>query len=235
MAIHYYDDLIIEKIKRWVPEESNLRVLHPDETKRLLELILDDKKDRAVTLPVIALSRKDEIELLSTTKSSKTFDGIRVISDGTPTDFSKLSGIQYQKALERIPEYTHLINVIPIKPEYQLDIYAKTAMECEEYVRNFLFKLINNPKMYIDIPYNDLKLRHVTNIRVLSQIANTSGIGERLFSGQFTRWTIQLELHDAFLFSIPYKRNWTLARDPELELVTNINKDTSKDSEIINY
>jgi hypothetical protein len=109
-----------------------------------------------------------------------------------------------------------LYNVIPIRPEYQLDIYTKTAEECEEYVRNFVFKLINNPMMRIEIPYNDLKIEHTTYLRLLPNIANTSAIAERVFSGQFTRWTIQFELHDAFLFSIPYKKNWQIA-EPDVE------------------
>ena len=108
--------------------------------------------------------------------------------------------------------------MIPIKPIYQLDIYAKTAIECEEYLRNFLFKLINNPLLVVSIPYQGLELQHTANIRVLSNIADTSAISERLFSGQFTRWTIQFELHDAFIFSIPYRKNWKLvAEEPQIE------------------
>ena len=100
------------------------------------------------------------------------------------------------------------MNIIPILPTYQLDIYTKTYEEGDEYVRNFLFKLINNPKLIIEIPYNDLNIKHVANIRVLETVSDTSDISEHLFPGQFTRWTIQMEIQDAFLFSIPYKNNW---------------------------
>ena len=135
---------------------------------------------------------------------------MKLIPEGQTSDLSNLKGQAYTKALSEIPEGTYQLNVIPIKPEYQLDIYAKTAIECEEYVRSFLFKLINNPLLQIEIPYHDLHIEHTAYIRVLSNIANTSNISERVFSGQFTRWTIQFELHDAFLFSIPYRRNWKL-------------------------
>jgi hypothetical protein len=223
MAIRYYDDLIITKLQRWIPEASTLRVLHPDETKKLFELTADDTKDRTFKLPLIALSRKDELELLTTVKNPKSYDGLRLLPTSQLTDFSQLKGEAYRRAVASIPESTPLYNVLPIRPEYQLDIYAKTAEECEEYVRNFLFKLINNPYMRIEIPYNDLKLEHSCYIRVLSNVANTSAITERIFSGQFTRWTIQFELHDAFLFSIPYKRNWTLAEDSTIEVSPDVN------------
>lgn len=216
MAIHYYDDLVIAKLQRWIPEASNLRVLHPDETKKFFELTADDNKDQAFQLPLIAVSRKDELELLSVVKSPKSYDGLRLIPTGVSTDLSNLKGKAYEKARSELPSGTFTYNVIPIRPEYQLDIYTKTAEECEEYVRNFLFKLINNPYMRMEIPYNDLKIEHTCYIRILPNIANTSSISERIFSGQFTRWTIQFEIHDAFLFSIPYKKNWNII-EPEIE------------------
>lgn len=187
MAIRYYDDILIEKIKRWIPTESKLRVLKPDESNRFYKLHADDENDQKFKLPLITLSRGKDINLLSNIKQSKSFDGLKVHSDEAIT-------IQ--------------MNVIPILPTYQLDIYTKTYEEGDEYVRNFLFKLINNPKLIIEIPYNDLNIKHVANIRVLETVSDTSDISEHLFPGQFTRWTIQMEIQDAFLFSIPYKNNW---------------------------
>ena len=72
---------------------------------------------------------------------------------------------------------------------------------------NFLFKLINNPQIIVEIPYNGLNKRHTANLRVLETVSDTSDISQRLFPGQFYRWTIQLELQDGFLFNIPYKSN----------------------------
>ena len=188
MAVRYYDDAIVAKLKKWVPEESNLRILKPDESQRLFSLHADDKKDTKLTLPLVALSRDKDIELLSNVKQSRSFDGITYITT---------------------PEATAKINVIPILVRYQLDIYTKTYEEGDEYVRNFLFKLINNPSLYITIPYNNVpSLKHIANIRVLSTVSDTSDINQRIFSGQFTRWTIQMELQDAYLFSVPYKTNW---------------------------
>jgi hypothetical protein len=225
MAIHYYDDLVVAKLRRWLPEASSLHVLHPDETKKFFELTAEDTKDSPFQLPMIAVSRKDELELLSTVKGPKSFAGFKLVPEGQTSDLSNLKGDAYTKALAAIPDGTYQLNVIPIRPEYQLDIYAKTAIECEEYVRTFLFKLINNPLLQIEIPYNDLHIEHTAYIRILSNIANTSSISERVFSGQFTRWTIQFELHDAFLFSIPYRRNWKLDGH-EIELSDYINEES---------
>ena len=203
MAIRYYDDAISEKMKKWIPDGSNLRVLKPDESKRLFELKADDSGDAPIKLPFIALSRDKDFELLSNVKNNKSFDGIRI---------------------ERDIDQSMLMNVIPIKVEYQLDIYTKTYEEGDEYVRNFLFKLINNPALSIDIPYNDSWLHHRAYLRVLSTVSDTSDIQEHLFAGQFTRWSIKLELQDAFLFSIPYKNNWKFI-DADIEVSNRIDLD----------
>lgn len=189
MACRYYDDMLVAKLLKWLPTTSNLRVLNPSESKRLFELTADDNKDKPMTLPLVALSRGKDIELLSTVKQPRSYDGLKLLSadDGT-----------YQ------------FNVLPIKLVYDLNIYTKTADEADEYVRTFLFKLINNPVIKVRIPYNGTELEHIANIRVMNNVSDTSDISERIFSGQFYCWTIQLEIQDAFLFNIPYRKNWKL-------------------------
>ena len=189
MACRYYDDILVAKIMKWLPEASNLRVLKPSESKKLFALTADDRKDQPLSFPLLALSRNKDVELLSTVKQPKSYDGIKLLSN---------------------PSGTLQLNVIPIKLLYDLTIYTKTEEEVDEYVRNFLFKLINNPVIKVKIPYNDAQIEHIANIRVLSTVSDTSDISERIFSGQFHCWTIQLEIQDAFLFSLPYRRNWQL-------------------------
>lgn len=197
MSCRYYDDIIIAKLLKWIPENSNLRVLRPEETKKLFELTANDNADKAFKLPFIALSRDNDIELLSNVKNSRSFDGLKLLGN------------------DQISKQTLQLNVIPISLQYQLDIYTKRYDDGDEYLRNFLFKLINNPKLIIDIPYNGVNIQHTANIRVLSNVSDTSAISERLFSGQFTRWTIQFQIQDAFLFSIPYRQNWIFHIDDE--------------------
>jgi glycosyltransferase involved in cell wall biosynthesis len=60
------------------------------------------------------------------------------------------------------------------------------------------------------IPYNNVNYKHTANLRVLNTVSDMSDISQRLFPGQFYRWTIQLELHDGFLFNMPYKTNMVM-------------------------
>lgn len=191
MAISYYDDAITQKIKGWLADSSKLRVLSPDESTRLIQLQAEDSNDEPLKLPLIAISRNKDIEIESAIKQNKSFDGLVLGSNAAGTA-------------------TIHMNVIPVKTTYQLDIYTKKRIEADEYVRQYLFKLINNPQIIIEIPYNNTVIRHVANLRVLNTVSDTSDIPTHIFAGQFYRWTIQLELHDGFLFSLPQKQNWRI-------------------------
>jgi hypothetical protein len=188
MAIRYYDDVIAAKLKRWNPI-ADLRVLKPNEVKRLFALNAEESGDKPLTLPCIALSRNNDLEIEVNYKTPKSYAGLK---------------------LKQTEAETLLLNAIPVKPQYQLDIYTKTAEEGDEYLRQYLFKLINNPVIKIVIPYNGVEVEQIANIRVLNTISDTSEISERLFSGQFNRWTIQFEIQDAFFYDVPYRKNWKL-------------------------
>jgi hypothetical protein len=191
MAISYYDEAVTQKIKNWLADSSKLRVLSPDESNRLIQLKADDSGDKPFKLPLIAISRNKDIEIESAIKQNKSFDGLIIDKDKSTAA-------------------TVHLNVIPIKTTYQIDIYTKKRIEADEYVRQYLFKLINNPQIIVEIPYNNYIIRHTANLRVLNTVSDTSDISSHIFPGQFYKWTIQLELHDGFLFSIPQKQGWKL-------------------------
>jgi hypothetical protein len=189
MAISYYDEAVTQKIKGWLADNSKMRVLSPDESTRLIQLAAEDSKDAPLKLPLIAISRNKDLEIESAIKQNKSFDGLVIAQDALTA------------------ETVHM-NVIPVKTTYQIDIYTKRRVEADEYVRQYLFKLINNPQIIIEIPYNGHQVRHTANLRVLNTVSDTSDISTHIFPGQFYKWTIQLELQDGFLFSIPQKTGW---------------------------
>ena len=115
-----------------------------------------------------------------------SFDGLMLDSDG---------------------KHTLQLNGIPIYLSYQLDIYTRRYDEGDELLREFVFKLVNNPQIVIELPYNNQKFKHVATIEMQTDIEDTSDISERLFPGQFTRWTLRFDIDGAYLFSLPYVDN----------------------------
>lgn len=191
MGIRFYDDALYDKIQKWV-KDPNMTILKPSETTRLFQQTLHQKDDKPITLPLISLSRVPEFEIQQTNKKPLTFDGA-IMGSSSKT----VKGVQHNKIIQ--------LDAIPIGINYQLDIYTKRYEEGDEYLRNFIFNFINHPKLTITLPYNESNLNHVANVRVLSTITDNSDITEKLFSDQFTRWTILLEIDDAYLFNTPVK------------------------------
>lgn len=185
MALRYYDEALLNKIKNWV-KDPNMRITGPDETRRLFEYVADVTNDEPIKLPLIALRRGRGITLHSVNKRPLTFDGVTVEANR-------------EKSIQ--------LNGIPVTIPYQLDIYTRYFAECDEYVRNFLFNFINFPKLTVNIPYEGTNLSHDANITLNTAIEDNSDIPERLVAGQFTRFTFTFEINDAYMFSVPIRDN----------------------------
>ena len=190
MSVRLYDDALVNKIKNWVKDEK-VRVLAPDETLRLFQIEANDKNDEPISLPIISLTRAREVDLDHPHKKMMTFDGMML--DAT-----------IDKSLQ--------IDAIPMTLNYQLDIYTRYKYEADEYMRNFVFNLVNHPKVKVVLPYNDINYTHYSNIRLVPTIEDNSDVPNRLVSDQFTRWTISFTIDDAYLFSLPYKSNVQIVR-----------------------
>lgn len=199
MAIRFYDAAVCNKIKNWV-KDPNVKVLSPSDASRLFQLKADENLDKPLTLPLIAISRDEDMEIISTAKKALTYDGGHV---------------------QASPETSELLNGIPIKLTYQLDIYCRYFAEADEYMRNFIFNLINYPNVSIEIPYNDAKVVHNSTIQLQNRVADNSNIPERLIRDQFTRITIKFTIDDAYLFSVPFMDNWKIEYADGVEIEEN--------------
>ncbi len=188
MAIRFYDSALTDKIKSWV-KDPNMTILGPNESSRLFQLKADESGDKPLKLPLIAISRDTNFDIISTAKKPLTYDGGH---------------------LDATEDTSMLLNGIPISLAYQLDIYCKYFAEADEYVRNFIFNIINFPNVHIEIPYNDAKVVHNSTISLEQTVSDNSDIPERLIPGQFTRMSLRITIDDAYLFSIPFMDNWKI-------------------------
>ena len=201
MAIRLYDEALTRKIQDWITA-PNLRVLKPDEVMRLRQLGNNDNDDEPMKLPTIALSRTTDFTILQNNRKPMSYDGLML-------DANKDKSLQ--------------LNAIPITLTYQLDIYTAGYAEGDEYLRNFIFNFVNDPSLTITIPYNNINIKHNSSIELDATVSDNSDIPERLFPGQFTRWTLRFDIVGAYLFSLPYVENVSIS-DYDLEVRQNSNK-----------
>lgn len=183
MSFTLYDRAVTEKIKKWILD-SNTVVLSPDETRRLFTWKATTDGDKPLTLPLISINRNRDVSIKTISKQmlshrGKIFNSEKGVSD-------------------------HL-NAIPMTLSYVINIYTRYLEEADEYVRNFVFQLINYPKIEIQIPYNNSQLTYTSYLTLQPEISDNSDIPERLIAGQFSRMTLAITLNDAYLFSYNHK------------------------------
>ena len=196
MSVGLYDKALTEKISKWV-SDPKMTITSPDETRRLFQYRADIKNDAPIELPLIALRRGKSINVINTSKKPTTFDGY---------------------TLQANEKNIMSMSNVPISLDYQIDIYTRYFPEADEYVRNFVFNIINYPTLDISVPYNDVNYVHTSNIRLVNNIEDNSDIPERLIPGQFTRFTIGITVDDAYLWSVPIRRNLTVETEVPVKL-----------------
>ena len=188
MAVRFYDDALLSKLKKWTAD-TQVQLAGVNETRRLFEVVSDKTNDSTIKLPLIALSRNGGYTIQEKYKQPRSYNGAKMI---VTTD----TGAK--------------LNAIPIGITYQLDIYTRYLAEADEYARNIVFNIINYPKLTVEIPYEDTGLQHDANIRLTTDVEDNSDIPERLIPGQFTRFTIGIDIDDAYLFDVRIKDNISL-------------------------
>lgn len=212
MAVRFYDDALLAKFKKWTAD-TQVQLTGINETRRLFEVVADKTNDATIKLPLIALSRSGGYTIQEKYKQPRSYNGSKMI---VTTD----TGAK--------------LNAIPIGVTYQIDIYARHLAEADEYARNIVFNIINYPKLTIEIPYEDTGLQHDANIRLTTDVEDNSDIPERLIPGQFTRFTIGIDIDDAYLFDVRIKDNISIVdtstqigsadfdNNGQLQVVTNV-------------
>ena len=189
MAVRFYDDALLAKLKKWTAD-TQVQLTGVNETRRLFEVVADKTNDKPIKLPLIALSRSGGYTIQEKYKQPKSYSGSTMI---------------------RLTDSGAKLNAIPIGISYQLDIYCRYLAEADEYARNIVFNIINYPKLSIEIPYEDSGLQHDANIRLTTDVEDNSDIPERLIPGQFTRFTIGIDIDDAYLFDVRIKDNISIS------------------------
>ena len=144
MSVGLYDKAFLDKLTNWT-KDTNITLFGPEETDRMFKAIADTNNDKPIKLPIISLKRPGGFTILNTGKRPLTFDGATLDANN-------------DKASQ--------LNAIPISIPYQIDVYTRYLNECDEYVRNLVFNIINYPKLDILIPYNNENRIHHSNIRL---------------------------------------------------------------------
>lgn len=199
MSIVLYDKALIDKFRNWTGD-TNLNVYGPQDTARLFQTIADSNQDQSIKLPIVVLKRNGGYTILRTNKNPVSYDGMKI-----------------QATTER----TKQLNAIPISIPYQIDIYTRYFEEADAYARNFVFNMINYPRIEVEVPYYEEGVTHYSNIKLQGEVEDASDVPERLIAGQFYRMSIKFNVDDAHLFDIRHKDVYKISTDSEVGMTDN--------------
>jgi len=188
MSVYLYDEALVSKIKYWT-EKTKLHVFGVDEIRDLFQVIADENKDKPITLPILTITRPKGYTIINSNKQPTTYNGIRVIQG---------------------QETASMLAKIPINIQYQFDVYTRFQKEADMYMRNLVFNIINYPTLSINIPYRDINFKHNANIRISSDVMDTSNNSVKLFNGQFTRLSVTVNIDDAYLWDLRVANNLSI-------------------------
>jgi len=88
---------------------------------------------------------------------------------------------------------------MPIRINYQIDIWTRNREENDNLVRELVFYLSTHQAMYVDIPY-DLNEKHVFTFALDNSIDDNSDIISHKNSGEYFRQTLTAYVDDAYLW-----------------------------------
>ena len=184
MSVTLYDEALLKKIRSWTGD-TRLKVISSSDVSDLISTTADEANDKGIELPLVAITR----------------NGFQI---GNP---NRTTMSAYGLTIETNPNKSEWLNAIPIYLTYQVDVYTRYRDEANEYVRNMIFNIVNFPRLTIELPYYDTHIPQNASIHLQEEIQDNSSIPERLIYGQFTRLTMTLTVHDAYLYDIRINNN----------------------------
>lgn len=191
MSATLYDNAIVERFRSWTGD-NHITITPPDDLFSYRAHIDNDE----VKLPIISLNRVG-MTLLDTSKQPKSYDGMSI-------EISK--------------DKSFKLRAVPVRINYQVDVITRFRKECDALVRELIFKIINNPTITVQVPFNNYNGFHNFNILLGEDVDDNSDIVEHNERGEYFRQTLNLYTDDAYLFSYKEHENKTLEVCVEADL-----------------
>ena len=190
MSVYLYDVAIVEKFRKWIRDEK-VSISAPE----TLFSYRADNETGDFKLGFISLFRTG-YSILTTGKTPLSREGFKLIAN---------------------EDMTENLRAIPISIAYQIDIYTRSREENDNLCRELIFKLVNNPKLKISIPYKGVNKEHTFHLQLEDQVIDNSDIADHLEKGEKFRTTMNLEAINAYLFSYAHKDTLEIEIDVEKE------------------
>lgn len=174
MSVYLYDQALTERLRK-VTGDSRIHVIDPDQSVNFFAQISHDE----VEYPAIVLSRKS-VSLLDYRNQPVALKG--------------------QTAKIKDDNLVVKAQLIPMRIDWNLDVYTVDRYTCDEIIRELVFYFVSNPRFEVQVPYQ-LDIAQNFDIMISPEIVDNTDLVEFQNRGEFFRETLSLWTENAHMFS----------------------------------
>lgn len=206
MGTYIYDEALLEKFSKWIPNESKVtmfdKILSSNETSRMFEIMSDKEGEPHLELPLICITRDRNFNFINNaqTKRPLSYDG---------------------HTINQFENSAQILNAIPISLEYIVNIYARQAKQADILTRNLIFNVINYPNFDVTVP--EVRIYkgedeegnpiyepyiHTARMELAGQnVQDNSNEQARFIEGNYTKMSFLISVNDAYLWDMRQHAN----------------------------
>ena len=174
MSVKAYDDAIINEFRR-VFNDNTIHILPVENAIRFSAQLTKDN----VKFPMISTTRLGYSIRTENVNFAAKMIGSFVTRDGKNNNI--------------------FAQTVPIRIEYQMDVFTVDRESCDEIVRELIFFFMQHPTLTAHFEYG-LDIDHTFNLYLNSEIVDNSDTVEHVNTGVMFRNTLTFYTDDALLF-----------------------------------
>lgn len=177
MSFYLYDEALVNSLKE-ITGDSRIHIVPPEQS---ISFVAQFDKDK-VDYPLIVVSRAPQIVLNGSL-------------------YNQVSALKGQTVRLNSEENTvSKVKLIPIRIDWNIDIYAVDRYTCDEIVRELVFYFITYPRFQVNVPYG-LDIDQNFDVFLSPEISDNSDLVEFPNTGELFRETISVYTENAHLYS----------------------------------
>lgn len=188
MSVYLYDKSLVKSLRE-VTGDNRIHIIEPDKSISFLAQTDRDK----VMFPAIVLSRG--------TVSLQEYQ-------------NQVVALKGQTAKVDDESFVVKAQLIPIRIEWNIDIFAVDRFTCDEIVRELVFYFITNPRFIVEVPYQ-LGITQNFDVFLEDEIVDNSDLIEFDNRGECFRETLTIYTENAHFFSSKRQYQTSIA-EPEV-------------------
>lgn len=174
MSVYAYDEAIVQNFRR-IFENGKIYIVPPEDMFSLMGTVKQDN----IKMPMIGL-RRPGWNLLDARPHRMKFEGV-------------IADISEEKDVT-------LLQAIPIRINYQIDIWTESRLENDLILRELIFYLSTRPTLQVEIVYKDFVGKHNFNLLIDGEVEDNSDLVAHKDRGRYFRQTISVYTDDAYLW-----------------------------------